>query len=154
MNINEDHDILSEVERHVRMSRVRHEDTDLETIVRKFLFNEGFRYRKNDKRYAGSPDIILPKYHTAIFVHGCFWHGHPECKAGRLPKTRHEFWAKKISENVERDSRFIKLLEQDGWKVFVVWGCELKNAKKRNQRLKKLIKEIVANKVISIEHIT
>ena len=136
------HDILTTDDRRERMSRVRQASTDLETIVCKFLFGRGFRYRKNDRHYPGSPDIILPKYRTMIFVHGCFWHGHPGCKAARLPKTRHEFWAKKVSENIERDAQDIHLLEQDGWKVIVVWGCELKSRDKRNRKLDSLVMEI------------
>ena len=135
-------DILSEEDRSERMSRVRQLDTDLETVVRKFLFARGFRYRKNDRRYQGSPDIILPKYRTAIFIHGCFWHGHPSCRAARLPKSRQEFWAKKISNNIERDSKKIQLLERENWKVIVVWGCELERKKDCELRLMKLIEEI------------
>jgi DNA mismatch endonuclease (patch repair protein) len=142
MKESERNDILSEEDRSERMSSVRHENTDLEYIVRKFLFRNGFHYRKNDRRYIGSPDIVLPKYHTIIFVHGCFWHGHNGCKAARLPKTRYAFWAKKLSENIERDRRIFGQLEQDGWKVIVVWGCELKNAQVQNHRLQELVNEI------------
>ena len=141
------HDILSKEERSERMSRVRQRDTRAEIIVRRFLFARGFRYRKNDRRYPGSPDIVLPKYRTMIFVHGCFWHGHPGCRASRLPKTRHGFWAKKVSDNRARDARNIQLLEQEGWKVIVVWECELKSRSRRSRRLDALIHEIIANEV-------
>jgi DNA mismatch endonuclease, patch repair protein len=137
----------SEYERSVRMSHIRHENTDLETIVRKFLFSKGFRYRINDGRYPGSPDIVLPKYRTMIFVHGCFWHGHNGCKKARLPKTRREYWAKKVSENIERDNRFIKILKEEGWKVIVIWGCELENVQIKNHRLEELIYKIKANSI-------
>jgi DNA mismatch endonuclease (patch repair protein) len=124
------------------MSRVRQANTDLELVVRKFLFKKGFRYRKNDKRLPGSPDIVLPKYRTAIFVHGCFWHGHRGCKASRLPKTRKKIWADKIFQNVKRDRRFVRQLKKFGWNVIIVWGCELKNKDKKVIRLENLIKEI------------
>jgi len=142
MDNGEHTDILSAEERSERMSRVRQEDTGPEMLVRRFLFRQGFRYRKNDRRYPGSPDIVLPKYRTVVFVHGCFWHGHPGCRAARLPRTRHEFWAKKISDNRARDARNIHLLEQDGWKVVVVWECELKSQEKRKRRLEALVHEI------------
>lgn len=142
---NKRNDILSVEERSERMSRVRQKDTKPEVIVRKFLFSRGFRYRKNDKRYPGSPDIVLPKYHMMIFVNGCFWHGHSGCRAARLPKTRHEFWEEKVSDNMARDARNIRLLEQDRWRVIVVWECELKEANKRNRRLNALVTEITAN---------
>lgn len=146
MEIEESHskDILSLQERSERMSRVRQEDTDLEIIVRKFLFSRGFRYRKNDKRYYGRPDIVMPKYRTVIFIQGCFWHGHQDCKAARLPRTRNEFWTKKISDNTSRDERNIHLLEKDGWKVILLWGCELKNKSKQFARLEKLVEEITS----------
>ena len=135
-------DILSEEERSERMSRVRQEDTKPELIVRKYLFAKGFRYRKNDRRYPGSPDVVLPKYRTVIFTHGCFWHGHTGCRAARLPRTRHEFWARKVADNRSRDARNTRLLEQDGWNVIVVWECELKGKKRRRHRLETLAREI------------
>ncbi len=85
------------------MSKVSGKETKPEIIVRKFLFAQGFRYRKNDKRFPGKPDIVLPKYKTAIFVHGCFWHGHQNCKKSALPQTNYEFWKNKIQRNTERD---------------------------------------------------
>ncbi len=102
-----------------------------------------FRYRINDKRYAGKPDIVLPKYKTIIYVNGCFWHGHKNCKASILPKTRTEFWTKKISDNLKRDKKNIKKLRNDGWKVIIVWQCEIKTKKNREKRLKSLINEII-----------
>ena len=136
-------DILSREERSERMSRVRQAGTKPEMAVREFLSSRGFDFRENDERYPGSPDIVLPKYRTAVFVHGCFWHGHPGCKAARLPKTRREFWAKKVSDNRIRDARNIRHLEEDGWKVIVVWGCELKSKAKRVSRVEALVREII-----------
>jgi DNA mismatch endonuclease (patch repair protein) len=124
------------------MSKIRGKETKPETLVRKFLFSKGFRYRINDKRYPGKPDIVLPKYHTAIFVHGCFWHGHENCKAAALPKTNRSFWESKIRRNVDRDQKNIELLEKDDWNVIVVWNCQIKTKKNREQRLDLLVKEI------------
>lgn len=132
-------DIFSKAKRSSIMSQVHSKETKPEIIVRKFLFKHGYRYRKNDKRYPGKPDIVLPKYKTVIFVNGCFWHGH-DCPAGKLPKTRHEFWKNKITKNKIRDFRNIEKLETDGWKVIVIWQCELKNKKLIDHTLEKLIK--------------
>ena len=98
------------------MSRIRSKDTMPEEIVRKYLFSRELRYRKNDKRYPGHPDIVLPKYHTMIFVHGCFWHRHPGCRYASIPATNSEFWQKKFSRNVERDKEEQSKLREMGWK--------------------------------------
>ena len=135
-------DIYSKCKRSDIMSKIKGIETKPEVLVRKFLFSKGFRYRKNEKKLPGKPDIILPKYKTAIFIHGCFWHEH-NCKAGKLPKTRKDFWAKKIGDNKIRDIKNKAELEVDGWKVITVWDCEIKLIKKRNERLKLLIDEIV-----------
>ena len=110
------------------MSRIRNKDTKPEELVRKHLFSQGFRYRKNDARLPGKPDIVLPKYKTAIFVNGCFWHKHDGCKYFVWPKSNAEFWKYKIETNAERDRRNHDLLQQMGWKVLVIWECELKPA--------------------------
>lgn len=125
------------------MSKIRGKGTKPEIIVRKFLFSKGFRYRINDKRYPGTPDIILPKYHTIIFVNGCFWHGHENCKAAILPNTNTESWKKKISDNITRDKNNIEKLEKGGWKVIIIWQCEIKSKKSKEKRLELLINEIV-----------
>lgn len=96
-------DNFSQKTRKKIMSSVKNKDTEIEIIVRKFLFSKGFRYRKNDKRYPGSPDIVLPKYKTVIFVNGCFWHGHQDCLKAKLPETNKDFWIKKINKNISRD---------------------------------------------------
>ena len=108
------------------MSRIRSTETKPEETVRKYLFAKGYRYRKNDKRYPGSPDIVLPKYKCIIFVNGCFWHGHENCKYFVWPETNTEFWRNKIETNIKRDIRNIEKLEADGWNVIVIWECELK----------------------------
>ena len=108
------------------MSRIKGKDTQIELKVRKALFVRGFRYRKNDKRYPGTPDIVLPKYKTAVFINGCFWHRHNDCKYAYTPKSRAEFWQVKFQRNVENDEKNHKLLEEMGWKVIVIWECEIK----------------------------
>lgn len=114
-------------QRSYNMSRIRSKNNAPEEKVRKFLFSKGFRYRKNDKKLPGCPDIVLPKYKTVIFVNGCFWHKH-NCKRFVWPASNEEYWKKKILRNVERDEANAKALKELGWKVLVVWECELKKA--------------------------
>ena len=110
--------------RSLNMSLIRSKDTKPEILVRKYLFSKGFRYRKYCSNLPGKPDIVLPKYKTVIFVHGCFWHKH-NCNFFRLPKTNTEYWANKIENNVLRDKKNIIELKKLGWKVIIVWECEL-----------------------------
>lgn len=137
-------DIKTPKERSENMSHIHSTNTKPEEIVRKYLFSKGFRYRKNDKRYPGKPDIVLPKYHTVIFVNGCFWHMH-NCSRARLPKSNQEYWKPKIERNVKRDIENKLKLEAAGWKVLVIWECELKKRMVEN-RLLQLCEEIKANK--------
>ena len=104
------------------MSKISGKETKPEILVRTHLFSQGFRYLKNDKRLPGKPDIVLPKHKVVVFIHGCFWHGH-DCKSGKLPETRKNFWKKKISDNVNRDYRNQSELGKLGWKVIIVWQC-------------------------------
>ena len=128
------------------MSRIRSKDTKPEEIVRKYLFSQGFRYRKNDVRLPGKPDIVLPKYKTVIFVNGCFWHKHEGCKYFVWPKSNAEFWKAKILGNVARDTEKHKSLEALGWRVIVVWECELK-ADVHDETLRKLAELILGTAV-------
>lgn len=112
--------------RSYNMSRIRGKDTKPEETLRKYLFAKGFRYRKNDKRLPGKPDVVLPKYKTVIFVNGCFWHKHNGCQYFKWPKNNADFWKLKIEGNVERDKRNIKELEDLGWNVLIVWECQLR----------------------------
>lgn len=134
-------DIYSKSKRSDIMSKISGKETKPEILVRKFLFSKGFRFRKNVKKLPGKPDIVLPKYKTVIFVHGCFWHGH-SCQRGTLPETNHEFWQEKIGKNIERDNRNIFELKEKGWNVIIVWQCEIKDKTNMNIRLNKLIEEI------------
>lgn len=122
-------DVHDKKTRSYNMSQIKGKNTKPEELVRKYLFSQGFRYRKNDKRLPGSPDIVLPKYKTVIFINGCFWHGHRDCKYFVWPKSNVEFWRNKIYSNVERDIKKTKQLTKLGWEVIIVWECELKNDK-------------------------
>lgn len=111
--------------RSLNMSHIRSTDSNPETRVRKYLFSKGFRYRKNDKRLPGKPDIVLPKYKTVIFVNGCFWHKH-DCPRFVWPSSNEDYWKPKILRNVERDITTHSELANQGWRVLVVWECQLK----------------------------
>ena len=122
------------------MSHIRSTNSKPEEIVRKYLFSKGFRYRKNVRDLPGSPDIVLPKYHTVIFVNGCFWHKH-DCGRFIWPSSNIEYWIPKINRNAERDEKNHKKLADMGWKVLIIWECELrKNV--REEQLERLIKAI------------
>ena len=120
-------DVHDKATRSYNMSRIRNKDTKPEILVRKFLFANGFRYRLNDKKLPGKPDIVLPKYKTVIFVNGCFWHGHENCKYFKLPATQTEWWKEKIEGNIKNDIKKHDQLREAGYKVLVVWECEVKN---------------------------
>jgi DNA mismatch endonuclease (patch repair protein) len=125
-------------QRSYNMSRIRSTNTKPEVLLRKKLFAEGFRYRINDKKLPGKPDIVLKKYRTVIFVNGCFWHGHTDCKYFVVPKTRTEFWLAKINGNIKRDLKHEEALINLDWKVITVWECDLKKHTLENtvQRIK------------------
>ena len=108
------------------MRRIKSKDTSVELQVRRYLFSKGFRFRKNDKRYPGKPDILLPKYKVVVFIHGCFWHRHPGCKYAQTPKSNQEFWEAKFNRNIENDKRNVQLLTDAGWRVIILWECEIK----------------------------
>ena len=134
-------DIFSKSKRSDIMSKISGKETKPEILVRKYLFSQGFRYRKNVKNLPGKPDIVLPKYRAVIFVNGCFWHGHLDCNKATLPATNTEFWLKKISSNIIRDEKTYVELSGIGYKVLVVWQCEL-SIKEREITLDKLTKDI------------
>ena len=118
-------DSLSKEKRSWNMSKIRGKDTAIEVKVRKYLFSKGFRYRKNVKTLPGKPDIVLPKYKTVIFVHGCFWHRHEGCKDATTPKTRTDFWNEKFQKNVENDRLHARQLAEMGWRVITLWECDI-----------------------------
>ena len=134
-------DIYTKEKRSEIMSKISGKNTKPELLFRKALFKEGLRYRINVKYLSGKPDIVLSKYRTIIFINGCFWHGH-SCKAAKLPETRKEFWEKKISDNIIRDNKNVEVLENDGWKVIIVWQCLLKNQNSFKSEIDRVIQEI------------
>lgn len=119
-------DVHDKKTRSYNMGRIKGKNTKPEILVRRFLHANGFRYRLHVKDLPGKPDIVLPKYNTVIFVHGCFWHGHEGCKYFVVPKTRTDWWLNKINGNVANDVKAIKSLRREGWKVITLWECELK----------------------------
>ena len=121
------------------MSAIKSKNTKPEIAVRKLLHSMGYRFRLHRKDLPGSPDIVLPKYKTVIFVHGCFWHRHENCKYASTPKTRKEFWEKKFRENINRDNLNQANLSLKGWKIIIIWECQLKGD------IKKLIRESLPN---------
>lgn len=139
-------DIFTKQKRSNIMSKISGKETKPEILVRKYLFSKGFRYRKNVKELSGKPDIVLPKYKTVIFVHGCFWHKHT-CKAGNPPTSNIEFWSKKLKKNAERDIKNYSELKSKGWRVVVIWQCEINNIKRRNTRLNSLLMELKELKI-------
>lgn len=138
-------DVHDRATRSYNMSRIKSKDTKPEMLVRKFLFSNGFRYRLHVKNLPGKPDIVLPKYKTVIFVHGCFWHGHKGCKYYSIPKTRTDWWLKKIEKNIANDKQASKYLEEIGWKIITIWDCSLKQ-KKINKTL-----DLLKNYLVSLD---
>jgi len=134
-------DVHSKAVRSYNMSRIKGKDTKPEMLVRKFLFSNGFRYRLHVKNLPGKPDIVLRKYKTAVFVNGCFWHAHEGCKYYVIPKTRTDWWLNKLSINKQKDGENFSKLEVAGWKIIVIFECELK-PNKRIQTLNKLLDEL------------
>lgn len=119
-------DVHTKAQRSYNMSRIKGKNTKPEILVRKFLHSKGYRFRLHDKKLPGKPDIVLPKYKTVIFVHGCFWHGHKNCRYFVVPKTRTEWWLEKIEGNKKRDKQKFRELRKLGWKTVLIWQCKIK----------------------------
>lgn len=130
-------DVHTPEQRSYNMSRIRSKNTKPEELVRKYLFAQGFRYRKNDSRLPGKPDIVLPKYKTVIFINGCFWYGHKGCRYFVWPKNNAAFWKEKIERNIQRDLLNHRSLTDQGWYIIDVWECQLKKAE-RSETLTRL----------------
>ena len=124
------------------MSQIRGKNTKPELVVRKYLFSKELRYRLHDKKLSGKPDLVLPKYKKAVFVHGCFWHGHEGCNYFVVPKTKTEWWLNKIYRNKEKDNENIQKLKNLEWEVIVVWECDLKS-KEKEEILYNLYQKII-----------
>ena len=132
-------DLVSASVRSRIMSSVKQRHTKPEMVVRSLLHRLGYRFRLHQKDLPGSPDILLPKYRTAIFVHGCFWHQHENCGKARRPSSNQEYWNKKLDENISRDKRKEDELSQLGWRVVTVWQCETSGVESLTEKLKKLL---------------
>ncbi len=142
-------DILAPEDRSLLMAKVQGQDTKPELILRSALHRLGYRYTLNNRRLTGKPDIVLKKYRTIIFVHGCFWHCHSGCPKASIPKSNHAFWADKLSKNVERDKKNKATLKEQGWNVIVVWECELYNS--TIKAIERVIEDLVYG-VLTISH--
>lgn len=140
-------DIKSKKDRSINMSKIRSRNTKPEIFVRSMLHRMGYRFRLNRKDIFGHPDIVLPKRRIAIFVHGCFWHGHQNCPKSKLPSTNTEFWASKISGNIERDRLVKNALIELGWRVLVIWQCSMKNKEKQAELSSKIKKWVDGDEV-------
>jgi DNA mismatch endonuclease (patch repair protein) len=135
-------DVHNKATRSYNMSQIKGKNTKPEMLVRKFLHAQGFRYKLHDKALPGKPDLVLPKYKTVIFIHGCFWHGHEGCNYYVVPKTRTDWWLKKINGNIANDQKAMIALEKEGWKIITIWECDLK-ADKISETLTKLPGKII-----------
>ena len=134
-------DKITKKQRSENMRKIKSKDTSIEVKVRKYLYHHGFRYRKNVKELPGKPDIVLDKYKVVIFVNGCFFHHHNNCKLAYIPKSNIDFWIKKFNRNIENDIKHINQLEQMDYKVITVWECEIKDC--FEYRMEELVKEII-----------
>ncbi|MEO6456259.1 MAG: DNA mismatch endonuclease Vsr [Ginsengibacter sp.] len=134
-------DVHTKEIRSKNMAAIKSRNTKPEMLVRRFLHANGFRYKLHDKSLPGRPDIVLPKYKTVIFVHGCFWHGHDGCRYYVVPKTRTEWWLNKINGNIANDTKAIKALKKEGWKIINLWECDLKSLK-ITKTLQSLLKKL------------
>lgn len=144
-------DTLTKEQRHHCMSNIHSKNTKPEILVRKELFKRGFRYRINVSKLPGKPDIVLSKYKTAIFINGCFWHGHEGCRHFIIPKTNTDYWMSKIRSNQQRDKESVSKLQQAGWKVLTIWECELM-AEKFSETIRK-IETIINTPFIHVERV-
>jgi DNA mismatch endonuclease, patch repair protein len=135
-------DIFSKKKRSRIMASISGKETKPEIAVRSYLFKQGFRFRKNVASLPGKPDIVLPKYLTVVLIHGCFWHGHKNCKKAALPTSNTSFWQTKIAANVARDKKVDKALKALNWRVITVWQCQLANKVKFEKTMNKLIARI------------
>ena len=134
-------DNRTQVQRSYNMGRIRSKNTRPELVVRKFLFSAGFRYRLHVSSLPGTPDIVLKQYRTAIFVNGCFWHGHTSCRFAKTPATNRDFWVEKIRRNKVRDRKSRRTLQKLGWDVYTIWECNLGSAKTLDRLILQITKK-------------
>ena len=138
-------DTITPEQRHNIMSHIHSASTKPELCLRRILWHKGFRFRLNRKTLPGTPDLVFPKYHTVIFVHGCFWHGHVGCRYHTIPKTNAEFWTAKVARNQKRDQEVWRQLEAKGWFVIIVWECQLKKVV-LDETIARVEAELLANR--------
>jgi len=141
-------DIFTAAQRSVIMSRIKSKNTKPERIVRKILFSKGLRYRLHAKDLPGKPDIIFRPSKVAVFVHGCFWHQHKNCKDAFVPSTRQDYWLPKLKKNAQRDEKAIKCLNEMEWKVYIIWECFIKDDTKLNDLIEKIIYSVKDRRTI------
>lgn len=132
-------DNLTKKQRKLCMSRIRSKDTKPEKVVRKILTKLGFKYRLHNAGLPGKPDIVISKIKTVVFINGCFWHQHKNCRHQATPKTNVKYWTSKLKRNVEKQKKDIKLLKKEGWKVAIIWECETKNENRLTNKLRKIL---------------
>src|SRR5271165_5714269 len=131
-------DVLTVEQRRKNMAAIRGKDSTPERKVRSMLHRLGLRFRLHDRRLPGKPDIVLPRFHSVVFVHGCFWHRHPGCKFATTPASRRDFWEAKFEENVERDRKAQQKLREAGWTVFVIWECQISDTESMARQLERI----------------
>lgn len=148
-------DNLTPEQRHKCMAAIKGKNTKPEMIVRRFLHSAGYRYGLHNKKLPGKPDIVLRKYKTVIFIHGCFWHGHEGCKFSHLPKSNFNYWEQKINHNKERDLNSKLELVKEGWKVITIWECDLRDRNKRESVLYSLLNQLksIKNQILKYPYI-
>lgn len=135
-------DKITKEQRHTVMSHIRGKDTSIEKKIRSALHRAGFRFRVCDRRYPGSPDLVLPKYYAVIFVNGCFWHAHENCDYYRMPKSNVEFWQKKFERNRQRDYKNMEIYRERCWRVCTVWECAIRG-KNSKEKIEKTVEQII-----------
>lgn len=138
-------DNVDNITRSRMMARIKSKNTKPELLIRSLLHKKGFRFRLHDKKLAGKPDIVLPKYNAIIFVNGCFWHGHENCTFFRIPGTRENFWKEKIYKNQNNDNKNIKILLKENWRIAIVWECSIRNKKNNYIHVINLLAEWLIN---------
>jgi DNA mismatch endonuclease (patch repair protein) len=140
-------DNMSVAQRSWTMSRIRSKDTRPEKMVRSFLHSRGFRFRLHKRSLPGAPDIVLPRFHTVIFVHGCFWHAHRSCRYATSPRSNRRYWRRKLDGNVDRHQRNVSALKAAGWRVITIWECQIKRSPQAvRQRLIRVLPKRSANR--------
>lgn len=144
-------DTVDQATRSRNMAAIKSRNTTPELLIRSILHKKGFRFRLHDKKLPGKPDIVFPKYNAVIFINGCFWHGHSNCKFFRLPGTRTEYWKNKINKNQYNDAKSIELLLANNWRVCIIWECKIRASKKNLTQLTEILSNFLKGKESFLE---